>query len=337
MKIQRPGNGLHLDRPPRRFRLPRPQVLVLFTSYQCDARCAMCSTWVKQKSEPSISHEQIEKLFNDPLLKSSLEILNLTGGEPTLNPDLVSNVKTAVETCSRLRRVDLPTNGMNTGQVVDQIERLAAAIADCEVHLGITVSMDGLGPVHEAVRNRKGVFPQVERTLMEVQELTRAYPFMSVGINMTVGNQNADELFRMRNYARKRNIGINFTPAAISEIGVESALMKDDFLPSEVQRAKIADFFDILEESGEMLANHAQFAANWLRTGRRTLDCSFRQGRNCLLEPDGSLYLCGNFKEFKLGNVWETSFTRAWRNMRRIPSTAWRKCVGCESNCYLNP
>lgn len=319
--------------------LPTPNVMILFTSFRCDARCIMCYTWVKQRWEAQLSLEQVERIVADPFLRRSVELINLTGGEPTLREDLVDIVSILVERCQRLRCIDIPTNGFQPSRVIDRIERILARLAVTDVELAVTVSVDGIGAVHEAVRGRAGVFPHIDRTIEELKELREIYPRFRVGLNTVISRVNATRecLEPMRAYARSHQMSLNFTPAAVSEVGVESVAQGDRFEITAEQKPELIGWFEQLRQERALETRYADFVLHWLRTGKRNLGCAFRAGKTFLVEPNGNLYLCGNYKEFRLGNLLEEPLSVVWPRQRRFTAAQWdRRCDTCASNCYLD-
>ena len=318
--------------------LPAPKVMILFSSFRCDARCVMCYTWVKQKWKPQLSLKQLEKILGDPLIRRSIEIVNLAGGEPTLRNDLVDMVALLVEQCTRLKTIDIPTNGFQTDRVVDQVERILALLANTRVELAVTISIDGIGVVHERIRGREGVFAQVTRTVEELKSLRGLYSRFRLGLNTVISRHNADRVLlrQMLSFARSQDIALNFTPAAESEIGVESVAMKDQYELTLPQRQEVSAFFEELRVEGLVSHPYAEFVINWLKTGHRSGGCAFRDGKVFLVEPDGESYLCGNYKDFRLGNLTREPLSKIWPHQRAFTKRAWdRRCTTCASNCYI--
>lgn len=314
----------------------KPKIMVFFISYNCNGRCVMCNIWKKQNINKELSFQQIENLFSDKLLSSSLEIINITGGEPTLRNDLVEIVKVITKKCINLKRIDIPTNGFDTDRVVNEIEKILPLLLSTNAKLTVTIALDGIGKTHELVRGRPNIFTNVEQTIEELKELTVLYPFFSFNLNMTINKLNYYAIEEMRKYATQKGIGINFTLAAISEIGVESIQVREKFEMNQEEKAKVVLFLEDLLKEGEIDSRYAKFTTTWLKTGRRHTDCAFKRGRAFLLEPNGETYVCGNFKEFRIGNIMEEQFERMWGKAGNILKRVSSKCKNCVSNCYMD-
>lgn len=313
-----------------------PAIMVLFSSFRCNSRCVMCSAWRKQKDNLELKAAQIERIFSDKVLSKSLEIINITGGEPTLREDLVDIIKILASRCRNLKRIDIPTNGIDTIQVIDTFEKILAFLLQTNINLAVTVSVDGVSGVHDRVRRVDGAFDAIDKTIDELKELMELYPGLSVGLNTTISRLNYDNLEAVLGYAQQKSLGINFTLAAISEIGVESIDSQELFSLDDTQKRRLAGFVDNLTVKGRIDKRYSKFLLQWLHTGMRAGRCAFREGSSVLCEPDGSLYRCGNFKDFKIGNLLETPFARLnYGNGRHFDRAYTMRCKTCNSNCYL--
>jgi MoaA/NifB/PqqE/SkfB family radical SAM enzyme len=296
----------------------------------------MCHIWQKQGKATYLSVNEIDNFLSDQLLGNYLERINLTGGEPTLYHELVKLVGVFINRCPSLKNIDMPTNGINSGLVLEEIEKILALLFPTNITLSVTVSLDGIGPIHEKVRNIPRIFDSVNRTIQGIKELKSLYKSnLCVNLNATINKINYNCLDRLLNYAREHELGINFTPAAISEVGVESIKVKDKFALSNMEKEQVAVFFEKLIRDSVIDKTYGRFVINWLKNRKRRVGCIFKQGKAFLLEPTGDVYLCGNFKDFKLGNIKENKFSNIWRNMNSLKSHFWKNCDHCVSNCYL--
>ena len=296
----------------------KPKIIVFFTSYKCNSRCVMCYSWRKQDHSSELSLGQIDKIFSDNNLSKHIEIVNITGGEPTLRKDLVDVIKIILERCKNLKRIDMPTNGIDTDVVLDKIEQILTLLLLTDVKFCVTLSLDGIGKVHEKIRRIPEVFNKTEKTMFEIREMTALWKNLYFGINTTISRLNYDRLNEIKEFGAKNGVGINYTLGAVSEIGVESIKMEDEFLLRDEEKGKVIDFIEGLMKEEGINKFYANFMLQYLKTGRRKPVCAFKAKKSFLLEPDGSAYLCGNYKEFYLGNLLEKPFNQIWRNTRKI-------------------
>jgi len=313
-----------------------PSIVVLFTSYRCNARCIMCSAWQKKIPHPELSLEDIKHIFSDTILTRSVETINITGGEPTLRDDLVEIVKILTDRCINLKRIDISTNGIDNFKVIDQIEQLLAYILQTEIRLTVSVSVDGVGDTHDVVRGIPGAFDKVDKTIDDLKELMILYPTFSAGMNTTVNKVNYNNLNSILDYSIKKGLGTNFTLAAISEIGVESALLRDNFELGCEEKKEILTFIKYLLSQNQLNSLYGEFLLHWLKAGERKGPCAFRRGKAILCEPDGSVYLCGNFREFRIGNLLHQSFEQIINYRNNFLNFYEIKCKSCNSNCYID-
>lgn len=310
--------------------------MVFFTTFRCNLHCAMCYIWTKQKQNKELSIDEIRYIFNDRLINNNLEIINITGGEPTLRDDLAEIIRIILEQCRNLKHIDISTNGVDTKRVVDQLERILAILLPTSVKLTVSISLDGLGETHERVRGTPNIFAKVEQTIKELKELMSLYPFFSFGFNMTISKLNYHAIEEVREYTREQGLGINFTLAAISEIGVESARIKERFEMNQEEKNKVALSLENLSRKGAIDQRYAKFILTWLRKGERNGGCAFKEGKAFLLEPDGETYLCGNLREFRIGNILVEPLERMRINSSNILKDISNRCSTCVSNCYIS-
>jgi MoaA/NifB/PqqE/SkfB family radical SAM enzyme len=312
-----------------------PRVIVLFSSFRCDSRCIMCSAWRKQNTSGELTLDQVEHIFQSRMLSDNIEIVNLTGGEPTIRTDLARLVQILIARCRRLRRIDIPTNGINSTRVIDTIEQVLAVLLPTPVQLCVTVSVDGVGDIHDQNRGVPGAFVKIDATIKVLQELSILYPFMTLGLNATISRTNISNMALLQAYARSLSVGLNFTLAALSEIGVESISQRAEFELLDEDRAQLLRFFNGYECNRPDQKQYVGFLRHWLRTGKRNIPCNFRRGRVVLLEPNGDLFVCGNFREFKAGNLLTEPCNDVWARGRTLLHKTFAKCSTCLSNCYL--
>jgi MoaA/NifB/PqqE/SkfB family radical SAM enzyme len=295
----------------------------------------MCGAWSKQHKYSELSPVDIKKIFSDKILHKSIKVVNITGGEPTLRKDLIEVIKTLVCSCVNLERIDVSTNGIRSEEVIDAIEQALAFLLPYKIKLSTSVSLDGIGQIHDEVRGTPGAFEGAERTISELKEMMALYPGFSVGLNFTVNRNNSHDLDNVFKYGIAVGLGVNFTLAANSEIGVESLSTQREFALNDGQKKSVAEFISRLKNSGHLNTRYADFILHWLSGGMRRGPCVFQKGMSILCEPEGTAYACGNFKDFRIGNLLEKPFSEIIIPKRKFRLNYKKMCIHCNSNCYI--
>jgi MoaA/NifB/PqqE/SkfB family radical SAM enzyme len=182
--IARPSIEAHL--PPR---IPsKPLTLLLLINRGCNLRCAFCDLWQNPENMP---YERVLKLLQEAVLIGT-KTLVITGGEPTLHPDLPRIVQEA-------RKMGLAVNITTNGTLLDRhYEPLKKAGVS-----SLSFSIDGTADTHDRLRGQKGAF---ERTWTQ---LVRArLDGMDCSVYFTVTRENVRELLPI--YQKVQALGSRF-------------------------------------------------------------------------------------------------------------------------------
>lgn len=174
---------------------------VLAVTYKCNSRCVMCDIW-KIKDFPEIAVEEFSQLPN------SLRDINLSGGEPFLRPDLPAIVKIVSQTCPRARLV-ISTNGFATDLILKQMKEILAIKPD----IGVAVSLDGVGEMHDQMRGMPGGFVKATNTVKELQKLG----LKNIRLGFTITERNVKEMSKVYNLANELDVQFTHSFAQSSE------------------------------------------------------------------------------------------------------------------------
>jgi MoaA/NifB/PqqE/SkfB family radical SAM enzyme len=165
----------------------RPLMVKVKLTWRCNLACPMCDYW-RQDLPTSLSTELMMRTF-DELVALGCRKVHLSGGEPTLRPDLPDLIAYA----RQLKlRVTLTTNG--TLITRDLAKRLVSAGLN-----SVCVSIDSpVRSVHDQMRGAPGSFRQ---TVAGVRELRRAIERrgvpLPIRINTVVCRENYAALDRL--------------------------------------------------------------------------------------------------------------------------------------------
>jgi radical SAM protein with 4Fe4S-binding SPASM domain len=148
----------------------RRPVVVWNSTRRCNLACIHCYSDSTSRRYPELSHEEALAFLTD-IAEFGSPALLLSGGEPLMRDrvlDLIAHARDGGVA------VTLSTNGT----------LITPAMARNLFELGVRyvgISLDGIGPVHDAFRGRKGAF---ERTLRGIRALTELG--VPVGIRVTL-------------------------------------------------------------------------------------------------------------------------------------------------------
>lgn len=143
--------------------LRRVPVLVLTPHSRCNCRCLMCDIWRGNRAGTSLSKELVARLTAELEVLGTEQIL-LTGGEPMMHADLW-------QLCSVLKSLPVRITLLSTGLL---LSRHAAAITRwCDE---VIVSLDGSGPIHDAIRGIPRAFARLADGVAALRQRTPLFP-----------------------------------------------------------------------------------------------------------------------------------------------------------------
>ncbi len=278
-----------LDRILRLRRRARPVDAVVAVNGVCNARCQMCSIWHTQQA-PVLDLSAIEAL------PRSLRDLNLSVGEPFLRDDLVDLARAARRRLPRARIV-VSTNGFLT----ERILRTAAVWQQERLRIGIAVSVDGIGSMHDRVRGVRGAFRKIVATLRGFQALE----YTPIKLGFTVTAANSGHLLAVYRLARRFGADISCTLAQDSPhyFQIEGQSDHRGHAPDLAREIEPMARAELSAWSPRRWARayYLNLLLETARTGRRPLPC--RAGRDSFfLDWTGSVFPC-NVLPIRLGSV----------------------------------
>jgi len=288
----------------------------IITTYRCQNRCRMCSTW-KYPTRP-------EEEFKPELLRKlpSLAFCNITGGEPFLRDDIGEVVRILRK---KAKRVVISTNGLLT-------DRILAVAAD-NPGVGFRVSLEGLAAANDELRGTPGGFARGVKTLQELKRMG----VKDIGFGITVSDRNARDMLEL--YRLAKDMGLEFATASVHNSfyfhKYDNAILDKDTATSSFQTLcdellatrRVKNWFRAYFNHG--LINHIQGRPRLLPCGAGT-DIFF-------LDPWGEVLPCNGLEESvwfaSLGNLNEHSFKEIWNSPE---ATRVRGLVAsCPKNCWM--
>ena len=167
----------------------------------CNNRCETCSIW---KEKPKIVRFEDAKKVLDKLYENNFRVLQLTGGEPLMNPDFFEIVKYA----KKLNFfVFAPTNGTLINE--DVANKLKESKID-----QISISLHHYKPkVFEKISSRKNILEKVTNSIEILKD--KKFP---VSVLCTISKDNINDIESIVKFIDKFGITVSFCmPVTIKE------------------------------------------------------------------------------------------------------------------------
>jgi len=269
----------------------------------------------------------------------------LTGGEPTLREDLPEIFRFAFENLRRLRYSVFFTNSLSPRLAQETAKRAAAYKEKSgrdDVTLTVSLSLDGIGKTHDTIRGVDGAFGRVMENFLGLKAISKGGLF-NVNFNFTVqrGTISNGGASAMLAAAEGALLPVTFPIVYGKDVFLNRGSADEWAVQDEEYREGTIKFYEeavAKTESGGLLIDNGTYydqVLSQLKGGPRTLPCLYREKKACVIDADGSVYLCEVTKESLAGNIYEKSFDQIWNSPERDLAYARmvRHCANCFSCC----
>ena len=316
-----------------RFVSISPRTVEFRVTENCNSRCIMCNAW-KNKSVNELSTEEIKDILRQ-LKDFGITHLILLGGEPLLRPDIGTIIKEA--SLLKFRTILLVTNGLLLEEKAKEL------LKNGITH--ITVSVDGIGETHDALRGVKGAFEKAIRGIKTVQKLKEDLNLKVAVtlITLLLTKQNADEIPQLIKLSRDLRVYWDFNlldynldifrGIPLSKIQVEDKQKIDNVIDYlKTIRDKSPEYV-----SPVICTHTIEYARRYLK-GENLDDYHCVHGYEILhIGSHGEVYPCwimesiGNLRKAKLKEIVGTAKHRELAERMYM-----RQCPGCTNLCTYN-
>ena len=206
-KVGRTIEGIYQYNVENNIRPLKQKAVSIALTYQCNSRCVMCNIW-KMKPKNELKIEEWKKIFKDPVF-ANIEHCDLTGGELSLHPQLVRIVELIIRSMPKLRKLTMVSNGFKTDLVVRQVIAIAKICNKNNVELSVSISLDGIGQMHEKIRRIPDAFKKTTATLFKLKKISSKYGFW-VGGGSLVLRQNLAYVDKVKKWFQDNNVNGTF-------------------------------------------------------------------------------------------------------------------------------
>jgi MoaA/NifB/PqqE/SkfB family radical SAM enzyme len=284
---------------------------IIAVTYRCNSRCTMCYIW----KYPSKKEDEIRP--EDLLSLPKMVRLNITGGEPFLKEDL-SDILEVIK--KKAKRVVISSNGLLTKKTLEVMSK--------HRDVGIRISVDGIGEIHDSIR---GVKRAHKKTIETLQGL-KALGINDLGIAVTVSDENAKDLLALYRFAKEN--GVELATAILHNAyyfhKVDNAILDKDKVQMGLQNL-IAEFLKSSRPKDWFRAYFTKGLIDHMNDQQRSMKCSMATD-SFFIDPIGDVRPC-NVMDHPFGNIRDKTFKEIWDSSEA--QEARRKVDACNLNCWM--
>jgi len=194
----------------------RPRDAILAVNHRCNTFCVMCDIW----SRPD-RHELPPDWYRR--LPRSLDNINISGGEPFMRDDIPEIIAVLRDHLSSPRIV-FSTNGVLTDKIAAQAGEMAKGGP-----IAIRISTDGVGELHDRIRNHKGCFDKILATV----EALKTVGITDLGLACTGSRDNPGALLAVKRLAD--SLGVDYVSSVVHSSELYFGDQKDMIVPRDSQ------------------------------------------------------------------------------------------------------
>jgi len=253
------------------------------------------------KPKESLSLAELHRIFGNRLFRHCVTA-SITGGEPTMRSDFRELPPLLADAIPSLRKVNLTSNGFATERIVSSFEYFLPILARRGIGFSVNLSMDGVGDIHNEVRNNRQAWTNLEATIEGLTALRRRMLFNLV-LACTFTHSNVGDAERVLEYARSRGIYVIFRRAfTIDRIG--SRPEYDRFAPTAEQGKTLESFFQNVVSNYDRSHTrrlYYRMLLKMMKGEQRSIPCLYRKA-GLFIDHRGDMFVCTVFSK-KLGNA----------------------------------
>ena len=298
---------------------------VLAITYKCNSRCTMCDIW-KIREHHDIPPEMYLKL------PKTLRTINISGGEPFLNPDIIEIIKNVKRACPKAQLI-ISSNGFLSEFIQEKMKK----IKEVDPNIGVAISIDGLSEMQLKIR---GIPQGFEKNMCTIQ-LLKEIGVTNLRIAFTATPENIGDFHKV--YELARDLGVQFTCAVAQSStfyfgGKQNEKITDaDTLSSEFEhiiRSELRSF----SPKRWARAYFSYGLKNFATTGDPILPAE-SAFMHFFMDPSGDIYpsvvhakILGNLKQDSFEQIWKSQEADEAREyVRTNEKKVWMICTARSS------
>lgn len=315
-----------------------PKKVTINLTYRCNSRCVMCNIW-KRKKCAEMSNDSWSKILDDPIFKK-ISSITLSGGEALLTDDFLGKLNIFIEKMPKLKEIGLISNGLLTETIVEMVKKTAVVCKEHKIKLFVSVSLDGLGKIHDLSRGVKDAYKKVSKTILKLNKLKSKYDF-GVGSGALIMKPTLDNYKDLEKWFVKNKIDFAFQIVGFHDTFVDNMDVKSEIDFTKDDSKKLFSFLKRQSKSKGLLDFRSYYWADILamyRDGKnRTTPCPFLKDQFAI-DAVGDVFYC--LSEKSIGNCLKkktvTSIYFDKENLKKREKMWKKTCRKCNSGCDVS-
>lgn len=318
-------------------------VVILMPHSACNCRCVMCDIWKDNKNLKQLTEQDVGGLLLS-LKKFGTQNVAMSGGEALLNANFF-------KLCAILKTQKIKISLLTTGLTVKKNAAELIKWVD-----EIVVSLDGDGPLHDAIRNIPGAFDKLKEGVQYIKSLNPNYKITARTVIHRLNFRNWENII-----AEAKTMGIDqvsFLPADVSshafnrqmaweEPKQHEILLSERELPELLQVinrivSKSEDFNSrFIAESPEKIRQIYQYYAAFYNLNPFPYKKCNAPWVSTVIEANGDVRPCffhdviGNIRDSSLASILNSDAAFNFRKTLDMSTNA--TCVKCVCSLNLPP
>ena len=329
-----------------KFRIKRvknfqtPQNLIFYVTDYCNARCSHCFYWKNlNKKQDEMSFEHIIKMIKS--LKTQLNMLVITGGEPFIRKDLYE-ICTAFYKINKTKRINIVTNGLLGTKILDNVTRLVTE--NPERRLTIVVSLDGLEETHNKIRRVPNIWKKDIELINDLKRIAEQHSNLSLFVNLTMTKTNIHEVKLLSRYVKeelKINFKVNVLRTGKNYYQVPKDILMDyePEISNQPNPEELEGVYEWMSKETEDLPGRVEVlklrhSIDMIKHEKPTLKClaGYNDG---VVFPTGKVAICEPTKSFAELKDYDYDFNKLWNSKEAQLRRQQTSVCFCLQSCNL--
>lgn len=304
-----------------------PKVIQLPLTYRCNLKCVMCNVWKMDHSNEMLI-EEFSKYMKDPIFKE-VESVGINGGEPSLIKNLEMYAK-KIMNLPKIKSLNIISNGFSSKLLLGKLESIYATCKKKNVNFHVSISLDGVGEIHDFIRGMPGVFEKTTSTIDEIMKNKHKY-CDSIDIACTIVKQNIDNLIELDVYAKSKGYNVRYRLGIKNKrIGSEKITNQYCVIYDNLKQTVKEFFHSRISKAKTIYDKFKYFAIYYFldsKTPKRLLGCAWKD-EGITIDSRGNVYYCAVASN-KIGSLREKSGEKIFFDEKNIE---FRKSI-IENQC----